>query len=227
MSSRVLRAAAAADVIPVVWRGTGGNRSTSPVAQNASRGPRGAGADAPGEGSGDESRERAAQARIDAARQQGRAEGEAAGFARAGLRLDPVIANLSALIQELAGQRARVRAEAEEDAVQLAIAIARRVLYRELATDPEAILGLVMAAFQKLNARETHRLRVSPGDAAAIEENRARLHLPPRVEIAADPSLAPGSAVFETSRGELDASIDTQMAEIGRGLADLMKRRAR
>jgi flagellar assembly protein FliH len=227
MSSRVLRAAAAADVIPVVWRGTGGNRSTSPVAQNASHGPSGKGADAPGEGSGDESRERAAQAQIDAARQQGRAEGEAAGFARASLRLDPVIANLAAVIQELAGQRARVRAEAEEDAVQLAIAIARRVLYRELATDPEAILGLVMAAFQKLNTRETHRLRVSPADAAAMEENRARLHLPPRVEIAADPSLAPGSAVFETSRGELDASIDTQMAEIGRGLADLMKRRAR
>jgi flagellar assembly protein FliH len=227
MSSRVLRAAAAAGVIPVVWRGTGGNRSTSPVAQNASHGPSGQGADAPGEGSGDESQERAAQARIDAARQQGRTEGEAAGFARAALRLDPVIAHLSAVIQELAGQRARVRAEAEEDTVQLAIAIARRVLYRELATDPEAILGLVMAAFQKLNARETHRLRVSPGDAAAMEENRARLQLPPRVEIAGDPSLAPGSAVFETSRGELDASIDTQMAEIGRGLADIMKRRAR
>jgi flagellar assembly protein FliH len=145
------------------------------------------------------------QARLDAARQQGRSEGEAAGLARAAQRLDPAIANLSAATQELSGQRARLRSEAEEDTVKLAVAIARRVLHRELSTDPEAILGLVKAAFQKLNARETHRLRVSPADATTLHENRVRLELPPRVEIAADASLRPGSAVFETSRGELDA----------------------
>ena len=170
--------------------------------------------------------ERAVQARVDTARQQGRSEGEAAGLARAAQRLDPAIANLGATAQELSGQRARLRAEAEEDTVKLAVAIARRVLHRELATDPEAILGLVKAAFQKLNARETHRLRVSPADATILHENRARLEFPPRVEIAADASLQPGSAIFETSRGELDASVDTQMAEIERGLADLMKKRA-
>jgi flagellar assembly protein FliH len=109
--------------------------------------------------------------------------------------------------------------------MKLAIAIARRVLYRELATDPEAILGLVNAAFNKLNARETHRLRVSPRDAAVIEEHRLKLQFPPALEIAADGSLTPGSAIFETSRGDLDASVDTQLAEIDRGLTDVLKRR--
>jgi flagellar assembly protein FliH len=107
------------------------------------------------------------------------------------------------------------------------MAIARRVLYRELSTDPEAILGLVIAAFQKLNARETHRLRVAPSDAAAIEQHRARLDLPKSLEVLADASLAPGSAIFETTRGELDASIDTQLSEIDHGFADIVRRRAR
>ena len=89
--------------------------------------------------------------------------------------------------------RKRVRAEAEDDAVKLAIAIARRVLYRELATDPEAILGLVKAAFSKLNARETQRLRVSPADAAVIQEHRAKLQIPPGLEIASDGSLTPAA----------------------------------
>ncbi|HLW76568.1 MAG TPA: FliH/SctL family protein, partial [Bryobacteraceae bacterium] len=96
-----------------------------------------------------------------------------------------------------------------------------------IATDPEAILGLVMAAFSKLNAHETQRLRIAPSAAPAIQENRARLALPASVEIVVDASLENGGAVFETSRGELDASVDTQLAEIDRGFADLARKRAR
>jgi len=163
---------------------------------------------------------------VQTAYQQGFAAGEAAGAKRASERLEPALAALSATVQDLAGTRKRFRAEAEQDTVKLAISIARRVLHRELATDPEAILGLVIVAFQKLNARETHRLRVSPQDAATIQENRARLEFPPGLEIVTDGSLRRGSAVFETSRGELDASVDTQLAEIDRGFADIMRRRA-
>jgi flagellar assembly protein FliH len=142
-------------------------------------------------------------------------------------RLEPIAAQFNSLIKELASQRRRVRAEAEEDTVKLAIAIARRVLHRELATDPEAILGLVSTAFAKLNAREVHRLRVSPLEAAAIQENRARLEFPVGMEIVSDASFQSGCAVFETSRGDLDASINTQLAEIDRGLTDIVQRRAR
>jgi flagellar assembly protein FliH len=169
--------------------------------------------------------EQEAEARTRAAYNQGLAAGEAAALQRMQQKLDPVLNGLNAMIAELASSRKRVRAEAEDDAVKLAIAIARRVLYRELATDPEAILGLVKAAFSKLNARETHRLRVSPSDAAAIQEHRAKLQLPPALEVASDGSLTPGSAIFETTRGELDASVDTQLSEIDRGLTDVMKRR--
>ena len=45
------------------------------------------------------------------------------------------------------------------------------------------------------------------------------------LEIAPDGSLTPGSVIFETSRGDLDASVDTQLAEIDRGLTDALKRR--
>jgi flagellar assembly protein FliH len=173
--------------------------------------------------------------RVQAAYQKGVAAGEAGALKKASeqaslqaaQRTEPVIARLSQMIQELAGLRPRFRHEAEADTVKLAIAIGRRVLYRELATDPEAILGLVMAAYQKLNARETHRLRVSPADAAVLQEHRARLELPPALEIQGDASVGPGSAVFDTSRGEMEASVNTQLAEIERGLADVARRRAR
>lgn len=166
------------------------------------------------------------EARLQAAYQKGQAAGEAAGAQKAAQRIDPAIAAFNKMTQEVASVRKRFRAEAEEDTVKLAIAIARRVLHREIATDPEAILGLVIAAFQKLNARETQRLRVSPADTAILQEYRAKLALPPGLEISADASLPVGSVIFETSRGEMDASVDTQLGEIERGFADIVKRRA-
>ena len=167
------------------------------------------------------------EARAKAAYQQGFAAGQASGIQQASERIEPAAAALNRVAAELATFRKKFRADAEEDTVKLAIAIARRVLHREVATDPEAILGLVIAAFQKLNARETQRLRLAPSDAAIVAEHRAKFDFPQAVEIAADPSLPAASAVFETSRGELDASVDTQLAEIERGFADLVKRRSR
>jgi flagellar assembly protein FliH len=217
MSSRVIRPEEAVATSPVSWRPAGGQATThSRIAERSS-------AKTP------EARleefQQESEARVRAAYNQGLAAGEAAAAQRAQDKLDPVLSRLNGIIAELAALRMRIRTEAEDDAMRLAIAIARRVLNRELATDPEAILGLVKAAFGKLHARETHRLRVSPSDAATIEQHRAKLQLPPGVDIAADGSLIPGSVIFETSRGELDASVDTQLLEIDRGLTDILKRR--
>ena len=171
--------------------------------------------------------ERQAEARIQAAYQQGQAAAEQSANQRAMQLMEPAIAGVGGILNELAGMRKRFRAEAEEDTIKLAIAIARRVLRRELSIDPDAILGLVKAAFQRLNARETHRLRVSQRDAETLRDHRARLDLPAKLEISGDASMTPGSAIFETSRGELDASVDSQLAEIERGFTDIMKRRAK
>lgn len=216
MLSKLIRAGDPAQERIAAWRPSG-----SPAQSFA----RAAASPAPDARSAD--LERQIEARVKTAYQQGQAAGEQVASQRVMQRMDPAIASLGTIAGELASMRQKFRAEAEQDTVKLAIAIARRVLRRELATDPDAILGLVMAAFQKLNARETHRLRVSAADAAVIQEFRSRLDLPPALEIAGDPTLAPGSAIFETSRGDLDASVDTQLAEIDRGFTDILKRRSR
>jgi flagellar assembly protein FliH len=216
MSSRVIRPKDRADISAIEWRPAGGP-STQYIR------PRAAEKNLITEAQARELQQEA-EASVRTAYNQGVAAGEAA-FAQKAQKLEPVLNNLNSIIAELASLRKRTRAEAEDDAMKLAIAIARRVLYRELATDPEAILGLVKAAFGKLNARETHCLRVSPSDAATIQEHRLKLQIPAAIEIVSDGSLTPGSAIFETTRGDLDASVDTQLAEIDRGLTDILKRR--
>jgi flagellar assembly protein FliH len=153
-------------------------------------------------------------------------EGEAAGRKSAAAELQPVIDRLARSIDEIGGLRARLRAEAEADLIQLALAIARRVLRRELAIDPEALHGLVLGALEKLSGQEITRVRVHPSHAALITESLRQNSASAKVEVIADPSRAVGAVIFETPRGNLDASVDSQLQEIERGLADRLRRGA-
>ena len=103
--------------------------------------------------------------------------------------------------------------------VRLSLAIARRVLRRELAVDPDAMHGLVLGALEKLQSQEI--CRVSGPSVARRRRSRAYLKkaVPgPAIEVIADPAREPGAVIFETDRGNLDASVDSQLQEIERGL---------
>jgi flagellar assembly protein FliH len=57
-----------------------------------------------------------------------------------------------------------------------------------------------------------------------VEQFLEKMGLPRRVEVVGDPSLARGAAILESSRGALDVSVETQLEEIERGFADLVRR---
>ena len=146
------------------------------------------------------------------------------GRQRASAEIQPVIDRMARSIEEIGGLRARLRAEAEADLVQLSLAIARRVLRRELAIDPEALHGLILGALEKLRGQEISRVRVHPAHVSLLTESLRQNSAAAKVEVVADPSRAVGTVIFETQRGNLDASVDSQLQEIERGLADRLKK---
>jgi flagellar assembly protein FliH len=161
---------------------------------------------------------------LQAAYQQGFQDGQNVVQQELGGQLDAMASRLARTIEELSGLRQRYRHEAEEDVIALAMAIARRILHRELTVDPDALLGLVKAALEKIEAHEVHRVRVRPEDALLVQQHLDKMGLPQRVELIADPGLERGSAILDSSRGALDVSVETQLAEIERGFADLVRR---
>lgn len=163
--------------------------------------------------------------RLREAREAGLREGEAAGTRRAAAELQPVIDRLGRSIAEIGGLRTRLRREAEQDLVRLSLAIARRILRREMAVDPDALRGLVRAALEKLEAQEISRARVHPAHAAMVTACLEQLGSPREVEVLADPSCEPGTVQLETPRGCLDASVESQLQEIERGLVDQLRKR--
>jgi flagellar assembly protein FliH len=162
--------------------------------------------------------------RVREAHQTGYGEGEAAGKAQGE---DEVRAALERLTQSIAGideYRSRLYRQTEVDAVRLSVAIARRVLRRELTVDPSAIEGLVSAALQRLQSQETCRVKMHPDYIPSLSAAIERMGMTAKIEVVADPAQEPGAAVFEMPRGNLDASIDSQLREIERGLVDRFQR---
>ena len=160
--------------------------------------------------------------RLRATHQQGFEEGQAAALERTAAQVEGMQKTLARSIEELTGARARYRREAEQDVVGLALAVARRILHRELTVAPEALLGLVKAALEKMDARELHRVRVAPSDAMRVRQFLEQIGIAQRVEVAGDGNVPPGGVILESKRGQLDASVYTQLAEIERGFADII-----
>ena len=164
-----------------------------------------------------------AEQKAQSAYAQGHQDGAAAAQKEAAAQVQAVMERLARSIDEITGMRQRLRHEAEEDVIALAIAIARRVLHREITIDPGALLGLAKAALEKIDIRELHRVRVHNGSAGMLHEFLEKIGLPRRVEVVADPALERGAIILETGRGMLDASVETQLVEIERGFADMVR----
>jgi len=145
--------------------------------------------------------------------------GKSQGEQQARAELQPVLERLHASIIEILGMRPDLRRQAERDVVHLALLIAKRVLHRQLSVDEEALTAIARLAFERLTRSESYRVTVNPQFAAAVTSalsggHSAGVHIDP------DPQCALGTLIIHSAEGTIDASIDTQLEEISRGLTD-------
>jgi flagellar assembly protein FliH len=158
--------------------------------------------------------------------EKGRREGEASCREKASAEASAAREQWLHAVQELARYLPGLRRDAEKDVVKLALAIARRIVHRELSVDPGALLGIVKAALDTLEGRELHRVRVHPENVALLRKYLEGRGAGAGIEVLADPGIESRGLIFETAQGSLDASIETQLQEIERGLADLTRRKS-
>jgi len=163
--------------------------------------------------------EKQAERRIREARTAGYGEGETAGRVQAAAEVQQVIEKLARSIQEIAALRPCLMRESAAELLELAVGIARRILHREIALDSGALESLVGGALHKLTGQEILRVRIHPALETGVRQalgHEGRGTVP----LIADGTLERGAILIELARGKLDASVETQLAEIGRGLAD-------
>jgi flagellar assembly protein FliH len=145
--------------------------------------------------------------------------GRQQGDQKARSEMLPVIERMNASLSELTAMRQDLRRRAENDVVKLSLLIARRVLHREVTVDHTALNALARVVFERLARAESYRVTVHPQFAGPMKSALSG-RLTSRVEIDADSRCPLGTFVVRSEEGTVDASVDSQLEEIGHGLTD-------
>lgn len=148
------------------------------------------------------------------ARERGRAEAQAQAQVELDQAVEALRARLTASLGELANLRAQMATRAERDLVQLALAIAKKIVQREVKVDHEVALTLTRVALGRLHNRAGATVRLHPDDYTYVMAHRERLNSEANVELIEDAAVGPGGCIVQSEMGEIDARIEQQFAEI-------------
>ncbi|HMJ03414.1 MAG TPA: FliH/SctL family protein [Conexibacter sp.] len=151
-----------------------------------------------------------------AARAEGHADGLEAGLAEGRAQVAAALATLETAVAAVREVRDATAEAVERDAVELALAVAEKVVAGTLAVEPERVLDVVRGALRRLAERRRVTILVHPDDLelvrAASGGFAAELGGIEHCEVQSERRLTRGGAVARTDEGQIDASVETQLA---------------
>jgi flagellar assembly protein FliH len=132
--------------------------------------------------------------------------------------------SVAKICEQFSRERTRYFAAVEAEVVRLTLAIAARVLHREIAMDPFLLQGVVKVALEKMQESGAVTFRV-PEEQVEKWGHLLSDESQGEVAIIGDSRLQAGECVFETRVGRVDLGVKAQMEEIEKGFFDLLQRR--
>jgi flagellar assembly protein FliH len=149
---------------------------------------------------------------------EGRADAEEAVRREWASRLEEA----KALLEDAYRMKESIIQEAEPFLVELSVAIAGKIVDRELERNPEWVIGLIRKALARRREQGVITLCVAPDQLAFVLAARDELEMAvdsqAELQIVPDPTVTDRGCVIRTSFGSIDARIDTQLEEIKKAL---------
>ena len=146
---------------------------------------------------------------------KGYAQGERAGTEAAATRADGMLRRLTQTVEELGALRGEIIRRTERQTVQLVLAIAERIVAREVSLDRSLLVGMARAALDRLGEYGSATIRLHPEDFKAI--GGPTLESGP-VKVVADSVVTRGGCLVQSDFGFMDVSPDSQFRELARTL---------
>lgn len=147
--------------------------------------------------------------------EEGYAAGRQDGLAAAAELVRAESARLASLFASARADMDSLGAVAAEDMVDLAIAIARRIIGRELQARPDAIVSIVREALASSPPDPGDALlHLHPADAGLVRDRIGAELAQHRWRIVEDEAITPGGGRVVADRGELDASMETRWLSV-------------
>ena len=163
-----------------------------------------------------------ANQQVESWREEAHKTGWQAGFAEGRKAAEKEVQDALARARDVAESaltaRTKFLQEAERDTGRLSVAIARRIMGRELTLDPEAVADVVARVIEESDVREGCTIRVHPADHAILEphwEALAKLQQPDRTwDLVADKRIERGGCVISVAGGTVDGQLSAQLAQV-------------
>jgi len=131
---------------------------------------------------------------------------------------------VQAILSGFARQRRELLTELQPYVVRIAVEVARRIVQRELRTDPGMVSRTVRSALEQVALASETRVRVHPLDAQVLQSSIREIVQAPdeaaSLQIIPDGSIERGGCVVESDRGIVDARLQTQFEEVQARLLD-------
>jgi flagellar assembly protein FliH len=140
--------------------------------------------------------------------------GEQAGLESAMQKMESLLTGGHKLLGELTGLHRQTCRDVEADLVQLALAVARKIVGREVSLGPEAVTRIIRQALGRVEHAGRITIKLNPADLELLADIKPKLlsSLPAadRAAFEADEGIARGGCLVETDGGEVDARIERQ-----------------
>jgi len=150
--------------------------------------------------------------------ERGHAEGYRKGTEKKVEELAALAEALKKLLLEVENIRRSILERGEARVLKLVIAVARKVIRQEVATDRDVILSVLREAVKNVLDRDRIKIRLNPLDRERMSKLTPALIAGfegiRSIALEADEAIGPGGAVIETAFGEIDATIEQQLDEI-------------
>jgi flagellar assembly protein FliH len=148
----------------------------------------------------------------------GYAQGERAGFEAGQHRAEAMLHRLEATLEELTALRRATIAETERQMVELALAIARRIVGREVTIDHDLVVTIARVALERLGPGTSATILLNPEDYARVAARHGADWAGPRVRVFPDEGVSRGGCKVESDLGVIDGTVEAQFEEIANEL---------
>jgi flagellar assembly protein FliH len=149
---------------------------------------------------------------------RGLAEGQRLGASAVAGQNEALLQRLTETLVELRQTRSDMIRHTERQLVELALAVARRVLHREVSLDHDLLVGMIRIALDRLGEAGQVTIRLHPAEFEAVSVARSGALAGDHVTVVADARVGRGGCRVESDYGSVEAGVDAQIQEIGRVL---------
>lgn len=145
---------------------------------------------------------------------------------QAGGKLETAARAFAAAVTEVDQLRTALAERSRDDMFRLVMVIAEQVIRHEVTVHPDVVVGVIEHALQAAVRADHCKIRINPDDVAVVTEQKplflASISGLKNLNIETDPTITPGGCRIESDLGEVDATLETQLAMIRQALSDGM-----